>query len=406
MNRSLRVGVVSPFLDKTHGTERCVSEQIERLARTYACEIVIYSNQVRDLPLPPAGDSAEGRITWRKVPGIPGPQFVRFCWWILANHFARWRDRRSGRFAPDVLFSPGINCLDADVISVHIVFAEFHAQVRERLALFRNSILFWPRLLHRKAYYRLIMTLEGLVYRRERIPLAAVSKKVHEDLDRHYGRTKNVSVIYHGVDLRQFNPEVRASLRCAARVALRLPNASHALLMVGNDWKKKGLAAILEAVARMQDPSIWVLIVGRDDPAPYRGLLRVNSLGDRVLFLPSRPDVERYYAAADVYVGPSLEDAFAMPALEAMACGVPTIVSRQAGISELLTHGEDGLILEHPTDSTQLALLIESLVSSPEFTAKMGSAAANTACKHTWDKNAEQLFAILLVANRNDHCSG
>lgn len=404
MARLLRIGVVSPFLDKSHGTERCVAEQVERLAHDYACEIVVYCNEVRDIALSSEHyDSPNGRIAWRKVPDVPGPQLIRFTWWIVANHIVRWLDRHRGSFTPDVLYSPGINCLDADVMSVHIVFAEFHARVREQLALHCNPISSWPRLLHRRVYYRLIMALEGAIYRWEQIPLAGVSKKVAQDLERMYGRTKNVSVIYHGVDARQFNAEVRASLRCSARGALALPDSANALLLVGNDWKKKGLQTLLKAMAQLRNPSVWALIVGRDDPAPYRGLLRANNLEHKVLFLPLRSDVEWYYAAADAYVGPSLEDAFALPPLEAMACGIPAVVSRQAGVSELLTHGIDGLILEDATDSDQLAHFIEKLISEPDFSAQVGSAGARTASKYTWDKNAERLFGIFLEGRRDRH---
>ena len=73
------------------------------------------------------------------------------------------------------------------------------------------------------------------------------------------------------------------------------------------------------------------LVVGRDIVDPYRSTLARLHLEDRVAFLPLRLDVEFYYAAADLYVGPSLEDAFGMPPLEAMACGVSSIVSSQVG---------------------------------------------------------------------------
>ena len=153
-------------------------------------------------------------------------------------------------------------------------------------------------------------------------------------------------------------------------------------------------------MARLQNSSFWALIVGRDDVGPYRELLSAANLERRVLFLPARSDVEWYYAATDAYVGPSLEDAFALPPLEAMACGVPAIVSRQAGVSELITHGVDGLVLEDPIDSSQLACFIEKLVAEPEFSAQMGSAAARTSCRYTWEKNSEQLFEILVEARR------
>lgn len=126
MDYPLRIAVVSPFLDKIHGTERCVSEQVERLARDHHCEIVVYCNNVRDVALSSeAKDSRKGRITWHKVPDVPGPQLIRFSWWILCNHLVRLWDRRSGKFAPDLLFSAAINGLDADIIAVHISFRSF-----------------------------------------------------------------------------------------------------------------------------------------------------------------------------------------------------------------------------------------------------------------------------------------
>src|SRR5439155_10252103 len=110
------------------------------------------------------------------------------------------------------------------------------------------------------------------------------------------------------------------------RMVFGLPERLFALLLVGNDWKNKGLACILTAVARLGDPSLRVLVVGRDDARLFRGQIATLRLGSQVLFLPPRADIEIYYAAADCYVGPSLDDAFALPPAEAMACGLPVIV--------------------------------------------------------------------------------
>jgi glycosyltransferase involved in cell wall biosynthesis len=114
-----------------------------------------------------------------------------------------------------------------------------------------------------------------------------------------------------------------------------------------------------------------------------------------------RPDVEFYYAAADAYVGPSLEDAFAFPPFEAMACGLPVIVSGQAGVSELLTHGVDGFILDDPKDSASLAKLISILYHDPEFRRRMGENAARTARHYTWERNAEQFQTMFEAVLRS-----
>jgi glycosyltransferase involved in cell wall biosynthesis len=113
-----------------------------------------------------------------------------------------------------------------------------------------------------------------------------------------------------------------------------------------------------------------------------------------VAILPSVPEIEWHYAAADLYVGPSIEDSFAMPPLEAMACGLPVVVSRQAGVSELITDGVDGLILEDPRDAAGLAKLISRLSTDPVLCQRLGENARKTAGQYTWDRNAEQLRAL------------
>ena len=379
-----RIAVLSPFLDKRHGTERCVAEQVERLADR--CEIHLYSERVEDVDL--------SKIVWHRIPALPGPHLFRFLWWFAANHLWRWRDRRFGGFVPDLVYSPGPNSLDADVISVHIVFAEFHRQVKAELSLRHNPLVAWPQLIHRRLYYHLAEALEGRAYTRANLALAAVSRKVAGDLAGFRGQNNHLPIIYNGVDVARFEPRRRACLRDGARRAFQLSEKDLAVALIGNDWKKKGLPTLLEAVGELERTFLRLLVVGRDMPDPYRAAIARCHLADRVSFLPPRADVEFYYAAADAYVGPSLEDAFALPPLEAMACGLPVIVSSQAGVSELITDGVDGLILEDPRDAASLAKLISTLAGDPGLRKRLGENARKTACHYTWDRNAEQLGAL------------
>jgi glycosyltransferase involved in cell wall biosynthesis len=78
-----------------------------------------------------------------------------------------------------------------------------------------------------------------------------------------------------------------------------------------------------------------------------------RGLEDKIRFMPSRGDVEWYYAAADAYVGPSFEDTFAQPPAEAMACGLPVITSATNGTAEIITDGVDGLIVQDPNDAEE-----------------------------------------------------
>jgi glycosyltransferase involved in cell wall biosynthesis len=359
----------------------CLAEQLERLADEY--EIHLYSTRVEDVDL--------RKIHWHHVAALPGPHMVGYLWWFAANSIVRWWDRRHRGLTTDFIYSPGINCLDADIISVHIVFAEFRRQVEKELR-FRNSpFTLWPILVQRRLYYLLIEALERHIYTRSYVPLIVVSRKVAADLECSYGRQENLHLIYHGCDVRRFHPERRFKLRENARRDFGLCESDFAILLIGNDFKKKGLQNLIEAVVRLGDPAFRVLVVGEDDATPYRDILHRNHLADRVQFLPLRRDVDFYYGAADLYAGPSLEDAFALPPFEAMACGLPVIVSRQTGVSELIHHGEDGLILEDSADIDTLARWIKQLREDKDLRAKLGGNAVRTAQGYSWESNAKQL---------------
>ncbi len=377
------LAVVSPFLDKNHGTERRVTEWISGLTEDF--EIHLYGQRVADLDM--------SKIAWHKIPTIPGPHLLNYLWWFFANHVWRAWDCRTPRMRPDIVFSPGINCFDADVISVHIVFAEYAAKLANSAAGGWNRIS--PRALHRKLYYGLISLLERRIYVDPGKTLVLIARKTDRELARHFGRRMPSSVIYLGLDHSVFNPQRQATLRDCARRELGYNGNRFIILLIGNHWANKGLPVLLEAVALVRELSIDILAVGNDDPDEYGSFIRANQLAGRVQFKLPRKDVELYYAAADAYVGPSLEDTFALPPAEAMACGLPVIVSRENGTSEIITHGTDGLILEDATDARGLAEMIRRLYEDRAFRARLGEKASQTAQHYTWERNVQELRTIL-----------
>jgi glycosyltransferase involved in cell wall biosynthesis len=383
--RRPRLVVLSPFLDKRHGTERCVAEQIERLSGVY--EIHLYSSRVEDVDL--------SGITWHRVPALGGPHLFAYIWWLCANRFQRWRDAKFRGISPDVVYSPGVNCLDADVVSVHVLFSKVREQMGRESSEERDRSTSWPVNLHRRIYYRLLEFLENKLYGRDDIFLAAVSEKGAHDIRARFGPKKNLTVIYHGVDSAKFNPQRRVNLRSAARADLALPSDAFAILFIGNDWRNRGLPCLLEAAGILQDPSVHLLVVGTDSTAAYQQSSDKLGLAGRVHFLPPRRDVEFYYAAADTYAGPSLEDTFSLPPAEAMACGLPVITSRATGVSEIIHHNEDGLILENPADAKTLSEWLGRLQEDRNWRNRLGLAAAQTAARYTWDANSARLQQVV-----------
>jgi UDP-glucose:(heptosyl)LPS alpha-1,3-glucosyltransferase len=110
--------------------------------------------------------------------------------------------------------------------------------------------------------------------------------------------------------------------------------------------------------------------------------------------MPPRKDVEFYYAAADVYAGPSLEDTFALPPAEAMACGLPVIVSAANGTCEIMTNEQNGLILSDSTNSLELAQMLRRLYEDQDLRKRLEQNAAETAGKYTWERNGRELSMI------------
>ena len=377
-------------------------EQLERIVlQQQDVEIHLYAQRVEDVQgvVRYGRASSSSRILWHRVRSLPGPHLLDFLWWLAVNHTQRLWDSRVSDSRSDLVYSPGINALDADAITVHIVFHELYAQVRRQLSFRATPIASWPRLIHRLLYYHLIMALERRIY--PRVPaLAAVSGRVAAQLVKYFQR-RDAVVIRNGVDATRFSPTIRQARREAARAGLSLSPNDFALLLIGNDWSNKGLRPLLLALSNCGDLPFKLLVVGTDEQTPYQALMQSPELTGRVCFLAPSPDVMQFFAAADAYVGPSLEDAYGLPVLEAMASGLPVIASSRAGVSEIIEHGKSGLVLRSPEDSQELSRTLRTLYGDPELRQRMGEMAALTAQENSWEHNASKTWEFLQRAARN-----
>jgi glycosyltransferase involved in cell wall biosynthesis len=389
----LRLTVVSPFVDRRHGTERALAELLERLARDKQCEIHLYAQRAEDISLArsAAADGA-GTIVWHKISSVPGPQLLQFLSWLFLNSFCRTWDRRVRGVRCDLVLSPGINCLDADAIIVHALFHRLQKLARAEEP--ETAAPGFLRRLHRRSYYAVLSAFERRIYADPKVSLAAVSPRTASLLTEYF-RRQDVRVIPNGVDTAQFSPAARLAGRSQARALRKFRENDFVLLLVGNDWSNKGLLSSLEALPKMLDLPAKLLVVGSDASTSSREMARRLGVLDRCFWEPARADILEAYAAADVYVSPSREDSFGMPVAEAMACGLPVITSVLAGVSGLLHDGADSFILRDPRDLESLAKLIRMLCEQPEMRTRIGQAAAKTALEWSWDRNAAAVWEFL-----------
>jgi UDP-glucose:(heptosyl)LPS alpha-1,3-glucosyltransferase len=244
--------------------------------------------------------------------------------------------------------------------------------------------------------------LERRIYTDPNVALAAVSPRTATLLKDHFHR-QDVPVIPNGVDTARFSPAARLALRSAARRRRGFQESDFVLLLIGNDWRAKGLGTILRALAGLREFPIRVISVGDDSPDSFREMAKSLGISERCRFEPSREDVLDFYAVADLYVSPSREDSFGLPVAEGMACGLPVITSVFAGVSSLLHDGVDSFILRDPQDAKTLATMIRALYQQAEWRSRIGQAAAKTALAWTWDRNAAAVWEFLkdLRARKN-----
>lgn len=230
-------------------------------------------------------------------------------------------------------------------------------------------------------YHRYLCAAERAMF--EHPALRAVicnSRMVREDVLRHFRvAPQKLHVVYNGVDLEHFRPAPRAA------------GAAPRFVFVGSGFERKGLGTALEALARV--PQARLAIAGRDrDAARYAALAARLGVAERVRFAGGVEDVRPLYAAADCFILPSLYDPFPNAALEALAMGVPVILSRRCGAAELVREGENGWTCE-PGEAAQLARAM-ALAAEAAGSARMRLAARETAERHGLEAMTGRLAAL------------
>ncbi len=188
----------------------------------------------------------------------------------------------------------------------------------------------------------------------------------------------------NGVDLKRFDPsKFDGATREAVRAELGVGPDEVVVGTVARLVWEKGYRELFEAaeIVRRRHPRARFVVIGPDDPdkADAVGdadMARARSVG--VSFLGLRHDVERLYAAMDIYVLPSHREGFPRSAMEAAAMGLPIVTTNIRGCREVVVPGLNGL-LTPLGDAAALAAAIGRLVADPDERGTMGGASRKKA---------------------------
>jgi UDP-glucose:(heptosyl)LPS alpha-1,3-glucosyltransferase len=242
---------------------------------------------------------------------------------------------------------------------------------------------------------------EARQYGRRPLPhVVAVSHMVAGDMKSTYAVPDDrLHVIYNGVDLERFHPQRLAARRSAARQRLGLADGALVFALVAHNFKLKGVAELIAAVALLNTArtGFQVVIAGKANARRYQGLSRRLGCIDRVLFSGPLETVEDLYAAADVYVHPTWYDPCSLVVLEALASGLPVITTRFNGASEIITEGREGFLLDTPRDVKDLADRMGYFFERSRIQ-PMGIQARSLAEQFSWDRNVDEMLRVLELA--------
>ena len=159
-----------------------------------------------------------------------------------------------------------------------------------------------------------------------------------------------IDIVRNGVPLDQFRFD--PALREKSRADLKLKPDEIALLFAGSGWERKGLRFAIEAMELCRDRKLRLMVAGRGDASGYKPKRFFTE--EPVRFLGEIVDLRPIYAAADIFILPSIYDPFSNACLEALACGLPVITTPDNGFSEIIENGVHGSVVDLPNNVADL----------------------------------------------------
>jgi UDP-glucose:(heptosyl)LPS alpha-1,3-glucosyltransferase len=212
----------------------------------------------------------------------------------------------------------------------------------------------------------------------------------HEIVDLYGYPADKIDIVRNGVPLEQFrfDPQFRER----SRDELKIKPDEIALLFAGSGWERKGLRFAIAAMALCRNRKMHLLVAGRGNQRYYKS--------KRVKFLGEVDDLVRIYAAADIFILPTIYDPFSNACLEALACGLPVITTRDNGFNEIIEHGVHGSIADSANDLMALRDAIQ-FWSDAERRAATRSTNSQRAAQFDISMNVARVLEILVQAAAN-----
>jgi len=380
----MKIAVIRKKYTFHGGAESFLSSLMENLA-DHGHEIHIFAIKWQ-------GGTQHENIHFHKIPAITFISFIRDLSFVISSFFILWRKRKYFDIIQThdkTLFQDIYRATDG----CHIEWLK--QRCRRNSLISKLSIIFNP-------YHWLSLALELFILKGHRFSrILAISQMVKNNMIENYGvQPDDIEVIYNGVDIKKYHPDNRQRYREEIRHKHGLEDNDFVALFVGSGFERKGVKYLIKAIESV--PShISLLIVGRGPRNKYSHLIQKQN----VIFCGPQEESYKYYAAADIFVFPSIYEPFGNVHLEALASGLPVITTRNSGGSEIIKNGKQGFVTEKPEDIIEISEKITFLMNRDVRT-RMGIEARKLAEEFSFEKHidrAETFYKNIILKKSADH---
>ncbi|MBW1999139.1 MAG: glycosyltransferase family 4 protein [Deltaproteobacteria bacterium] len=363
-----KIAIVVPKYGLMGGGERFVCELTEHLAREPRYDIHVLANKWR---------ARSNRVKFHYLP------LIRFPRWLTTVSFAYFAARKIRSMKFDVVHAHD-RILEADICSMH--FIPHRIWVRE---VRRKKLL--------SLFDRATVWVERKMFSAPRackyvLPVSSLAAEKFEV--EYYAREHEVQVVHPGVDPEVFSRGDEGD-RNRVRAEFKVSQNDLLILFAGMNFELKGLDRLLGAMAGSRNEShhrdLKLLVVGKGNIKKYRAIVSSLGLTEQVFFAGVRHDLPTIYRAADIFALLSEFDTFGMVVTEAMASGLPVVISDRVGAKDLVKDAENGFIVDG-ANLGEISARIKILASDGNKRKEMGQKARETAAQTTWEAAARKVL--------------
>ena len=362
----MKIAMITRGFNKQGGVSRYVVELAERFVRENEVHLLtIDCNYI--IP----------NLIVHKKPAIKKPYLLHIMFDVYYN--TKCFEKKSF----DIIHSQGTYSKECDIVTMHSCHKAWNEYYKSWgfIRRLRSGI---------DPVNTFALSVERKVIEKGSRKIIAVSEGVKKEILENYNVPEDkIVVIPNGVDLDEFKPD--KVKRRKIREMYGIADDEIVLMFSGYEFRRKGLEYIIKALPQVKE-DVKLLVVGKDNPEPYKKLASKLGVSNKIIFTGFVPDISEYYAASDIFVFPTAYEAFSLATLEAVASGLPILATKVNGTEELIKEGYNGFFVKrHPKD---IAEKINILVDNENLRKQMSKNARKTAEKYSWDEVAKKTMKV------------